>query len=119
MHEASLVLAMCEEIEALARKEGAKKVLSIVVSFGEFAGIEEEAFRFAFEAFRQNSLLFEKAELFIEKTPASFICPFCGKKYTPQGDAPLCPSCKVPGVPQGGAELQIKKIELSLEEENV
>ena len=115
MHEASLVLAMCEEIEALARKERAQKVLAIEVSFGEYAGIEEEAFRFAFEAFRQHSPLFKEADLRIEKKQVSFRCPFCGETFTPEGP-PLCSRCQIPGLPQTGTELEIKRVELLLEE---
>ena len=118
MHEASLVLAMCEEIKRLAQKERARKVLSIVVTFGEFSGIEEEAFRFAFEALKKGLPLFEGARLFIEKVPAHFRCPWCGRSYRPL-EGPNCPSCQVPGLPAGGGELEIKKVEFLLEEENV
>ena len=114
MHEASLVLAMCEEIENLARREGAKKVLRIVVSFGEYAGVEEEAFRFAFEALKEGSPLFKEATLEIKKTKARYRCPLCQEEFSPE-DEPLCPRCHLPGLPHGGGELELKKVEFLTE----
>ncbi len=115
MHEASLVLAMCEEIEGLAQKEGAKRVLRVVVSFGEYAGVEEEAFRFAFEAFKKGSPLFKEASLEIEKIKARYLCPLCQEEFS-ASEEPLCPRCHLPGLPQGGGELELKRVEFLAED---
>ncbi len=118
MHEASLVMALGEEIARLAQEQGAKKVLRVVVSFGEWSGIEKEAFCFAFEAFKKDSPLFEETKLEIELIPAIYFCPLCQQDFTPK-EAPLCPRCKLPGLPSKGGELEIKKVEFLVEDQGV
>ncbi|HHI97819.1 MAG TPA: hydrogenase maturation nickel metallochaperone HypA [Thermodesulfatator atlanticus] len=115
MHEASLVMAMGEEIARLAKEQGAKKVLRVVVSFGQWSGIEKEAFCFAFEAFKKDSPLFKEADLEIELIPAVYFCPLCQQEFSPE-EAPLCPRCKLPGLPSKGGELEIKKVEFLVED---
>lgn len=114
MHEASLVLAMCEEIIRLAEQEGAKGVSSITVRFGELSGIEKEAFRFAFEVYQKDNPLFGKAELRIEIVPAKSRCRDCGKETLSSPFGP-CPSCGQWGLELlSGEELDLVRVEFVL-----
>ncbi len=114
MHEASLVLAMCEEIVRLAKQEGAKGVSSITVRIGELSGVEKEAFRFAFEVYQKGDPLFEKAELRIETVPAKSRCRHCWKETlsSPFGPCPFCGQWGLELV--SGEELDLVRVEFVL-----
>ncbi|WP_456371386.1 hydrogenase maturation nickel metallochaperone HypA [Thermodesulfatator atlanticus] len=116
MHETSLVLAMCSQIEEMARAQKAQEVLSITVRIGEVAGVEEEIFAFAFEVYKKENPLFKKSELKIEKIPARKKCLACGEEF--QGlSLKKCPRCgKEQFSYTGGDELQIAKVELMVED---
>ncbi len=114
MHEASLILAMCEEITRLAEQEGAKEVSSITVRIGELSGVEKEAFCFAFEAYQKTDPFFEKAVLEIETVPARSRCPHCGQetKSSPFGPCPFCGQWGLELI--SGEELDLVRVEFIL-----
>ncbi len=115
MHEASLVLAMCEEILRLAEREGAKGVSSITVRIGELSGVEKEAFRFAFEVYQKDDPFFKNAELKIETIPAKSRCRHCGRETTSSPFGP-CPYCGQWGLELVcGEELDLVRVEFVLE----
>ena len=114
MHEASLVAAMCTEIETLARKEAAQKVGFILVRVGELSGVEREAFIFAFEAYKKNHPLFERASLKIEIIPARRFCLQCQSEFAGKPPCPQCGSLQT--YPLSGNELELTRVELILED---
>jgi hydrogenase nickel incorporation protein HypA/HybF len=56
MHEYSLVQAMFDQIDEVARTRGAIAVRRVRVRMGPFAGVEPSLFRTAYEMFRVNTL---------------------------------------------------------------
>ncbi len=111
------MLSMCAQIRELAQKEGAQGVATITVRIGELAGVEFEAFSFAFEVYKKQDPFFAQAHLKIEKVPARLRCLLCGHETQAQGLTP-CPACGQWGLePITGKELDLLKVELILPEE--
>ena len=52
MHEYSIVQAMFEQIDRVARTHGAQAVRRIRVQIGEFAGVDPALFQSAYEVYR-------------------------------------------------------------------
>lgn len=77
MHELSLTQALLEQVRAVAREHGSPRVERVRVRIGEYAGVEAEALRFAFETLRDDYGC-AGAVLDIERVPARLRCPACG-----------------------------------------
>ena len=69
MHEYSLVQAMFDQIDRVARAHGAQAVRRIRVRIGEFAGVDPTLFRSAYEVYRIGTPCADAA-LQIERVPA-------------------------------------------------
>ncbi|MBA2848124.1 hydrogenase maturation nickel metallochaperone HypA [Thermosulfuriphilus ammonigenes] len=119
MHEASLVAAMAEEIRRLAVAEGAQKVTRILVRIGEAAGVELEAFDFAFLALKAQDPLFSEAHLEIETRPVVLECFFCGHRQEGELGRP-CDQCGQIGLQLiSGDEIYLASIDLITGDKNV
>ncbi|OAG26908.1 hydrogenase maturation nickel metallochaperone HypA/HybF [Thermodesulfatator autotrophicus] len=116
MHETSLVIAMCTQIEEMIRAQKAQKVVSITVRVGEFSGVEEEAFNFAFEVYKKEHPLFRETTLKLERVPALKKCLNCGEEFKELYQR-SCPRCQKEEITySGGDELEIAKLELLVED---
>ena len=110
MHEASLVAAMCQQIEDLVAREKAVGVSKVVIKVGEFSGVEKEAFLFAFKAYQKGHPLFKETELILEWIPAKRRCLQCLEEVQ---EGPPCPKCGSWQVfSSGGDELELSRVEL-------
>ncbi|MBI3403526.1 MAG: hydrogenase maturation nickel metallochaperone HypA [Acidobacteria bacterium] len=69
MHEYSLVQSMFDQIESVARAQGAIAVRRVRVTIGSRAGVEPELFRTAYDLFRIKTIC-EDAPLEIEPAPS-------------------------------------------------
>lgn len=69
MHEYSLVQAMFDQIEAIARDNHAVAVRRVAVQIGTQAGVEVSLFRTAYDLFRERTIC-ERAALDVEEVPA-------------------------------------------------
>ena len=70
MHEYSLVQAMFDQIDRVARTHGAQSVRRVRVRIGEFAGVDPALFRSAYEVYRIGTPCADAA-LHIERVPAA------------------------------------------------
>ncbi len=70
MHEYSLVQAMFEQIDRVARTHGAQAVRRIRVRIGEYAGVDPTLFQSAYEVYRIGTPCADAA-LQIERVPAA------------------------------------------------
>ncbi len=71
----------------------------MVISVGEFAGVEIHALEFAFQVLSRSTLA-EGAELVIERVPIVLACRSCGMKFN--GDR-----LDIPCVSCGGGEIDL------------
>jgi len=112
MHEYSLVQAMYDEVERLARSRGATAVHRVTVRIGESAGVDPGLLASAYEIFRVHTIC-ERAPLEIVTVPVRWTCPGGHGPIAP--DAVLrCATCGAPASLEGGDELVLERVELEV-----
>lgn len=115
MHELSLARELIEQVVDIAVRETAVGIDRIVVAIGALAGIECDAFEWAFP-FAAEGTLAEGADLAIEKVQARAICRACNTCFEPEILNMTCPACESPHTTlQGGREFLIRSMDLEVE----
>ncbi len=114
MHEASLAIALGEEILRLLKQEKGKRVRRVTVEIGELSGVDLEAFRFACEALKHSMPEFSEAEIILIPVRACFRCLRCGKDF--EGNYLVdCPACGASDKEVlSGEELLLREVELEV-----
>ena len=92
MHELSVAMGVVDVAEKAARDANARVIEKIELEIGELAGIEKEAFEYAWPVAVHGTLL-QESERLIRSTPGQAICLDCGKKYTLHQIYDFCPHC--------------------------
>ena len=92
MHERSVCQALSDELELLAREQGAARVLSIVVGIGPLSGVEAGLLRQAYPLAAAGTVA-EGAELDIEARPIRVHCNSCGQDSDATANRLLCAFC--------------------------
>jgi hydrogenase nickel incorporation protein HypA/HybF len=113
VHEASIVQALIEQVEAeVARAEQRGQVVGLELAIGRLSGVHVDAIRFAFE-FLSAQTLVEGAELRIREPDAYAVCRACGAREPVTELTMECPSCGSSEIRiEGGQELILESIEL-------
>ena len=93
MHEMSVVINTVNMAEEYARKNGATKILKIVLEIGEFNSVVPEYIRYFFPDVVEGTML-EGAELEIETAVGMARCRNCGNEYPWKQSDYRCPICK-------------------------
>lgn len=113
MHEASVVQALLDRIEADAAPYGSARVATIDVQLGELSGVEAVLLQSAWEILRGGTRC-EGAELRLEPVAARWQCPRCAAEIA-RGQALRCASCQVPARLVAGDELVLARFELDMD----
>lgn len=92
MHEFSLVQTLLEQVDTLRREQAAERVVSICVSVGEFAGVEPELLRSAYQMLVEETPM-RGAELQMNRIPLQSRCDNCGCDFTVERFRFECPQC--------------------------
>ncbi len=92
MHEMSICQGLMDQVERIAREQGASRVDIIVLSIGPLAGVEADLLSRAFEVARMGTVA-ENARLEIQTGPVMVECRKCGASGEAQVNRLLCPSC--------------------------
>jgi len=112
MHELSLACSLIEEAEKVLKTENAERATRLTVGIGQFAGIETEAFDFAFPMAAEGTKL-EKAVMTIEEIVATVRCQACGKESNPPFPRCACVHCNSDNIEMlHGREFIIKSMEV-------
>jgi hydrogenase nickel incorporation protein HypA/HybF len=112
MHELSLACSLVEAAEKVLDAEHAARAIRVSVGIGKLAGIEIDAFEFAFPMAARDTRL-ENAELIIEDLPVRVRCRECAKESTPDFPLCACPFCQSDNIELlGGRELNIQFMEI-------
>ncbi|QOP41352.1 hydrogenase maturation nickel metallochaperone HypA [Sulfurimonas marina] len=93
MHEYSVVQALLEQVEDLAKENQASKVTKIVTKIGVMSGIEIHLFEVAFNSFKEKTIC-EEAEFIIQIQPVVIRCNSCGEENTLEKIHYCCPECE-------------------------
>ena len=119
MHELSLAMALIDQVRDLAAREGATRVIRVAVSVGALAGVDREAFEFAFECATQESPA-EGAELEYTAVPLTVRCRACGRDSAPDILYVRCGACGSADVEiTGGRDFLLKSVDVDLDNESV
>ena len=113
MHELSIAQSIVDIADEEARKAGAVAISKIELDIGLLAGIEFDAFDFAWPEAVRNTFL-ENAERVINKIPGKAQCVSCGHIFEMKDYFELCPECGAYNHEIiSGKELKIKSIEIT------
>ncbi len=92
MHEASLVQSLLDQVAALLHEHSAQRVQTIRVSVGEFAGVEPELFRSAYDLLVDQTPV-QGAQLELRTVPLRARCDACGQEFAVHQFRFQCPAC--------------------------
>ena len=93
MHELSICQALIDQVEALAREQRAKRVLSLVVGVGPLSGVEARLLKQAYPVAAAGTLA-EGSELDIEDRPIRVHCTSCGEDSDATVNRLVCAFCE-------------------------
>jgi len=112
MHEVSIALSLLDIIAKKCREEGCQTVESVRVRVGKASGVQPEAFSFAFEVVKKDTLA-RNARFMIDLIPLGGTCPACGNRFeTEEAYILECPACGSPSLRiTQGYELEIVEME--------
>ena len=112
MHELSLAQAIIEVVEQETRQAGATRVVRVVLSLGELAGVMEDQLGFCFPLAAHGTLV-EGAELEFERVEGRARCPDCGQEFHLPTFLTPCPNCGgFSGDICAGQELRVARLEV-------
>jgi hydrogenase nickel incorporation protein HypA/HybF len=112
MHEASIALAIVEEISEQSQGESWEAVTCVRLSVGALTGVVAEALEFAWP-FAAEGTIAHASRLVIEHVPLVVYCEDCDAEGTVKGTLPLCPRCARPVTRiVRGRELEIVSLEV-------
>lgn len=113
MHEVSIALSLLDIIEKKCREEGCQAVDSVRVRVGKASGIQPDAFSFAFEVVKKDTLA-RNARFTIDLIPLGGACSACGNRFkTEEAYILECPACGSPSLQvTQGYELEIVEMEV-------
>ena len=112
MHEYSIVGALLDQVERIAREQGAHAAKRLQVRIGELSGVEIPLLETAFETFRAGTCCAD-AGLEVERVPARWACPRC-RAPAVRGRALRCAHCDVPVRLESGDEIILERVELEV-----
>ena len=114
MHEVSIALSLLDIVVKKCREEGYHAIDSVRVRVGKASGILPEAFSFALEVAKKETIA-RGAEFVIETVPLGGLCNGCGSHFEVEATYVLeCPVCGSPSLKiQKGYELEIVDMEVN------
>ena len=92
MHEYSIVQALMEQVENIARENSAEKVTKVVVKIGVMSGVEPHLLEIAFETFKEKSIC-DGAEFVMNIQPLTLLCRQCQIQSEMDAVRYCCPEC--------------------------
>ena len=114
MHELSLAVALVEQVEAALLREQSPRAVRIDLAVGALAGVDPEAFAFAFPIAAEGTPV-EGAKLNLRPVPLQVKCADCGQESEPSSlfliYCEKCESTKVEIVSGRGMVIEAIEIE--------
>lgn len=92
MHELSLVVNILEIAQEQMRNHRARDLEEIELEIGQLAGVEMEAFTFAWDAAVMNTPL-QQTRRIIHEIPGKAICLLCDREFITDQLYSPCPEC--------------------------
>lgn len=112
MHEFSVVEALINQCEQIARDNSKGKITKVSVKIGILSGVEVELFKRAFETFKEDSLC-KGAKLEVQIQNIQILCKTCNKTSLIDKHTLVCPACSSSDlILQDGDEMYLMQLEL-------
>ena len=92
MHELSVCLSLMEQVEQIARENGASSVTRIILSIGPLSGVESELLRHAYPLATAGPVAAD-AELVMESAEIVVRCSQCDSETSAVPNKLLCGAC--------------------------
>ena len=92
MHELAVCQGLMQQVQQVATRERARRVLRIELQIGPLSGVEAQLLREAFPIAAAGSVA-ENAELVIEQMPIRVQCTQCGAESEARANRLLCGAC--------------------------
>ena len=114
MHEVSIALSLLDIVEKKCREEGYHSIDSVKVKVGKASGILPEAFSFALDVAKKDTLA-RDAKFMIDVVPLGGVCNGCGGEFDMDENYILeCPKCASPSFKiNKGYELEIVDMDVN------
>lgn len=92
MHELSVCQALVRELDALALREDATRIIRVVVHIGPLCGVEPQLLRQAYPLASAGTVA-DGAELVLENLPIRVHCESCGAESEAVVNRLVCGAC--------------------------
>jgi len=112
VHEYSIIAALVDKVEAIARERKAVAVRRLLVRIGELSGVEPELLATAYTTFRVQTIC-EDAEMTILPVAARWMCSGC-RRGIQRGEILRCAACGAPGKLAEGDEIILERVEMEV-----
>lgn len=114
MHEVSIALSLLDIVEKKCREAGYHSIDSVKVRVGKASGILPEAFSFALDVAKKDTLA-RDAKFWIEWIPLGGLCNGCGSEFATEKSYILeCPKCASPSFKiNRGYEMEVVEMEVN------
>lgn len=93
MHEYSIVQALLNQCEEIAKENEVGKVTKIITKIGVMSGVEIHLFKVAFDTFKEGTIC-DGAELIINEQNLKLHCNTCGSEFETDEIFYICKECK-------------------------
>lgn len=116
MHELAVCQALLNQVETIAKREGAAQVTIIRIQIGPLAGVVAELLEQAFTVARAGTVAAD-ARLVVTRKPVRVLCESCGAETDASANRLLCGVCGDYHTRLiSGDELMLTQVELECEE---
>ncbi|MFA6189590.1 MAG: hydrogenase maturation nickel metallochaperone HypA [Sulfuricurvum sp.] len=93
MHEYSIVQALLNQCEEIAKENDAQSVTKVVIKIGKMSGVEPHLLEMAFNTFKEKTVC-EGAEFVMNIQPLTIECNHCGATTVLEKIHYKCPACE-------------------------
>lgn len=113
MHELGIVFYLIDEVEEIAKKNNAKKVLSLTLEVGEVSSIIPSYFQECYEWAIKKTTYMKECSLNLVVIAGVSYCRSCKKTFSTTENGKKCPLCGSEDTYLvTGSEVNISKLEI-------
>lgn len=93
MHEYSIVQALLNQCEEIAKENKATKVTKVITKIGVMSGVETHLLQVAFDTFKEATVC-DGAEFIMHIQKLKLHCKSCGVEFEIEEHRYICTSCE-------------------------
>ncbi len=93
MHEYSIVQALLNQCEEIAKENKSKKITKVITKIGVMSGVETHLLQIAFDTFKESTMC-DEAEFIINKQKLKLYCNSCKAEFEIDEHRYICSFCE-------------------------